>query len=93
MFFERPTEFEGFVDGFREGGMGSSLELDFWRGEKKVLYLAKGTSKADPMAELMVAVKQMEVGMGSSLEMDFWSGEKKVFHLAKGNRKADPTAK
>ena len=55
--------------------------------------MAKGTSKADPMAELMVAVKQMKVRMGSSLEMDFWSGEKKVLHLAKGNRKADPTAK
>ena len=34
-----------------EVGMGSSLELDFWRGEKKVLYLVKGFSKADPMAE------------------------------------------
>ena len=66
------------------------MELDFWRGEKKVLYLAKGTSKADPMAELMVAVKQMEVGMGSSLEMDFWRVEKTVLRLAKATSKADP---
>ena len=69
------------------------MELDFWRVKKTLFHLAKGTSKADPMAELMVAVKRMEVVMESSLEMDFWSGEKKVLHLAKGNPMADPTAK
>ena len=40
--------------------MGSSLELDFWTDEKKELHLAKGTSKADPMAESTVKVKQMK---------------------------------
>ena len=34
-----------------EVGTELSLELDFWKDEKKVLHLAKGNRKADPTAK------------------------------------------